>query len=243
VDRMAAPSWVAGRTAAEAAMDGHQQAAATAWARGPMRSMAVGLDMTIVARIGTAITTTPIGTATGPILRTAALAGGGLQRGACGCAATSAHIGTAITNTHIGMAIVRMADTAIIVRTAAIMVRPTDAVPPTDTDAGKVVAEQDNAAQTALRHAVPGSLFRESDSADRSVLPAFGRASGRRGNALRNLGPSRTRVITSITSFTSRTASPLPPHPAETSRITTAPHWRQLSSLGGAPSPRAQGKT
>ena len=105
MDRMAAeaPSWAVGRRAAEAAMDGRLLAAVTAWDPEPTRSTAVGtsINMTIVARIG-----------------------------------------TAITSTHIGTAIGRMADTAIIVRTAAIMVRPTDVVPPTDTDAGKVVADR-----------------------------------------------------------------------------------------------------
>ncbi len=123
MDRMAAEalSWVADRTAAEAATDGRQLAAATE----PTSSKAVGtgIDMTIVARIGTAIGRTP---------RTVAPAGGGLPRGACGCAAMSAR------TTAIGTA-----DTAIIVRTAAIIVRPTDVVRPTDTDAGKVVTERD----------------------------------------------------------------------------------------------------
>jgi hypothetical protein len=139
--------------AAEAASGGRQLAAPTAWDLAPTHSTAVGMSIVARTRIGTVITSTPIGTAlTGPTRRTVALAGGGLQRGACGCAATSARItaiGTAITSTHIGTAIVSMADTAIIVRTAAIMVRPTDVVsptdvvPPTDTDASKLVAERD----------------------------------------------------------------------------------------------------
>jgi hypothetical protein len=128
-------------------MGGPQLAAPTAWDLAPTHSTAVGMSIVVRTRIGTAITgtNTPIGTAivTGPTRRTVALAGGGLQRGACGCAVTGAPptaIGTAITSTHIGTAIV---DTATIVRTAATMVRPTDEVPPTDTDAGKVVAERD----------------------------------------------------------------------------------------------------
>jgi hypothetical protein len=70
VDRMAAEatSWVVGRTAAEAAMDGRLLAAVTAWDPEPTHSTAAGIDMTIGARIGTAITGTPIGTAI-PTLR------------------------------------------------------------------------------------------------------------------------------------------------------------------------------
>src|SRR5215470_16481928 len=120
--------------AAEAATGGRQLAAPTAWDPAPTHSTAVGMSIVARTRIGTAITGTSIPIGTGPTRRTVALAGGGLQRGACGCAATGVRptaIGTAITTTHIGTAIGRMADTAI-------MVRRTDVVPPMDTDAGKV---------------------------------------------------------------------------------------------------------
>ncbi len=122
MDRMAAeaPSWVVGRTAAAVAP-------ATAWeAPVPTRSTAVGtsidmtiaapIDMTTVARIGTAITR--------PTPRMVAPAGGGLQRGACGCAATS------VRTMDIGTAtIARIIATATIAHTAdtaAIMARPMD---------------------------------------------------------------------------------------------------------------------
>src|SRR5258708_34137089 len=101
-----APSWVAGRTAAEAATKGSLLAAPTAWDPVPMRSTAGGMSIVARTRIGTVITSTPIGTAiTGPTRRTVALAGGGLQRGACGGAATSARpmdIGTATLRRTIG---------------------------------------------------------------------------------------------------------------------------------------------
>jgi hypothetical protein len=137
VDRMAAEaqSWAVG-TVAEAATDGRLLAAATAWDPERTRSTAVGMSIVVPIRIGTATTSTHIGTAI-RTLPTVVLAGGGLRRGACGCAATGAR------PTAIGTATGRMADTAIIVRTAAILVRPTDVVPPTDTDAGKVIAERD----------------------------------------------------------------------------------------------------
>src|SRR5260370_3919828 len=135
-DRMAAeaPSWVAGRTAAEAATKGPLLAAPTAWDPVPMRSTAGGMSIVARTRIGTVITSTPIGTAiTGPTRRTVALAGGGLQRGACGCAATSARpmdIGTATLSRTIGRAII--APTADI--PPALFVRPSGGVPPTDTE-------------------------------------------------------------------------------------------------------------
>jgi hypothetical protein len=142
VDRMAAeaPSW-----AVEAAVGRTVVEAATARDPAPTGSMAVGtsIDMTIGGRIGTAITSTHIGTAIiSPILHTEALAGGGLQTAdACGCAATDAR------PMDIGTAIGRTIGTAIIARTAdirtAIMARPTDAVRPMDTDAGNVVTERD----------------------------------------------------------------------------------------------------
>ena len=105
MDRMAAEatSWVVGPTAAEAAMDGRLLAAATAWAPEPTRSTAAGIDMTIGARIGTAITGTPIGTAlTGPTVAPAGLACGHRMDGkAGGCAhrtaTATADIGTAGT--------------------------------------------------------------------------------------------------------------------------------------------------
>jgi hypothetical protein len=125
VDHMAAEatSWAVGRTAAEAATDGRQPAAATAWDPVPMGSTAVGtgIDMTIVARIGTV---------TGPILRPAAPAGGGLQRGACGCAATGARptdTDTAIART---MATATIARTADIGTAAATRARPMDVAKP-----------------------------------------------------------------------------------------------------------------
>src|SRR5215470_17300026 len=91
-----APSWVVGRTAAVVAP-------ATAWeAPVPTHSTAVGtsIDTTIAARIDmTIVTGTHIATAiTRATPRTVAPAGDGLQKGACGCAATSARtmdIGTA----------------------------------------------------------------------------------------------------------------------------------------------------
>src|SRR5258708_27320001 len=103
-----APSWVAGRTAAEAATKGSLLAAPTAWDPVPMRSTAGGMSIVARTRIGTVITSTPIGTAiTGPTRRTVALAGGGLQRGARWCAATRARpidIGTPTLNPTFGRA-------------------------------------------------------------------------------------------------------------------------------------------
>src|SRR5260370_41593380 len=94
-----APSWVAGRTAAEAATKGPLLAAPTAWDPVPMRSTAGGMSIVARTRIGTAIT--------GPTRRTVALAGGGLQGGACGGAGTRPppmDIGTATTAPTIATA-------------------------------------------------------------------------------------------------------------------------------------------
>src|SRR6266446_9247315 len=105
-------SWVVGRTAAEAATKG-PLAAPTAWDPVPTRSTAGGMSIAARTRIGTAITSTPIGTAiTRRTLRTVAPAGGGLQTGdACGRAATSARtdIGTATLTRTIGRAIIAAA--------------------------------------------------------------------------------------------------------------------------------------
>ena len=109
-------SWVEGRMAAVAPV--------TAWeAPVPTRSTDVGtsIDMTIAARIDmTIVTGTHIATAITRVTpRTVAPAGDGLQKGACGCAATSARtmdIGTA----PIARIIATAADTA------AIITRPMD---------------------------------------------------------------------------------------------------------------------
>jgi hypothetical protein len=114
VDRMAAEatSWVVGRTA-EAAMDGRLLAAVTAWDPEPTHSTAAGIDMTIGARIGTAITGTPIGTAI-PTLRTVAPAGLACGHRMDGKAGGRAHrTDTATATADIGTA-----------GTAAIMARP-----------------------------------------------------------------------------------------------------------------------
>jgi len=106
VDRMAAeaPSWVVGRTAAEAATDGRLLAAVTAWGPEPTHSTAAGIDMTIGARIGTAI----------PTLRTVALAGLACGRRMDGKAGGRAHrTDTATATADIGTG-----------GTAAIMARP-----------------------------------------------------------------------------------------------------------------------
>ena len=130
-----APSWVA-----VAAVDRMVVEAATAWAPEPTRSTAVG---TSIARIGTAITSTRIGTATRAILHTVVLAGGGLQTDdACGCAATSARTtdtGTAISGRTIGTA------TATIARTVADTHTAADTR--TVADIGKAVTSETNAAR------------------------------------------------------------------------------------------------
>jgi len=120
-----------GRTAAGEATGGPQLAAPTAWDLVPTHSTAVGMSIVARTRIGTVITSTPIGTAiTRRTLRTVALVGGGLQRGACGCAATGARptdTDTAIART---MATATIARTADIGTAAATRARPMDVAKP-----------------------------------------------------------------------------------------------------------------
>jgi hypothetical protein len=133
VDRMAAPSWLVGRTVAEAATNGPRLAAPTAWDPVPTRSTAAGssiavrTDMTIVARIDTALIR-----ATHRMVAPAGLACGHPTGGAASmCAATGAR------PTEVGTAtIARTLATATIARTAdlgtaaVVLARPMDVAKP-----------------------------------------------------------------------------------------------------------------